>query len=634
MRLRAVAFVLAALAGVGLGAWRLGEATTAWVERETLTQARAALAGAGETWAGVEADGLRVTLTGAAPDEARRLAADSVLRRIVDPRRLHDATTPAAAPDLPDPAYGLELLRSDAEVSAIGLAPAGGRAALARAVARAGLAAPGDMLEEVARAAPAGWEPALDLALAALAELPRSKISVAPGRVAVSALAPDAEAAEAAAARLRAAAPAGVELALDIAAPRPAIAPFRFDFALEAGVGRLDACDMETPEDAARLAGAARAGACRIGLGAPSPDWARAAETGLAAVRGLGAGRFTLADLAATLRPPPGADPDQAEAVAARLAADLPKGFTLRFDAPLAPARFEATLDGDGALRLSGALRDAMSRQAVEAYAEALFGDGRVEGAPALSPDLPEGWPARVLAALEALALMREGRVKVTPDLVTLEGWAATAETEAQAEALLAAKAGGPVDLAIDFDAKVAEAEAQAEAAAADPAGACLDGARGVMGERGIGFEPGSARLSDEGLATVAAIGAVLANCPPLDLEIAGHTDASGSAEANLALSQDRALAVQFALQAVGLPQMRFIARGYGPDRPIADNDTEEGRARNRRIEFALVGRAADAPEPVGDEAGPPAPEPEPDPDPDPDPEPAPSQTETRDGPQ
>ena len=55
MRLRAVAFVLAALAGVGLGAWRLGEAATAWVEREILTQSRAGLASAGETWAGVEA---------------------------------------------------------------------------------------------------------------------------------------------------------------------------------------------------------------------------------------------------------------------------------------------------------------------------------------------------------------------------------------------------------------------------------------------------------------------------------------------------------------------------------------------------------------------------------------------------
>lgn len=629
MRLRAVVFVLAALGGVGFGAWRLGEATTAWVERETLTKARAGLAGAGETWAGVEADGLILTLTGAAPDEARRLAADSVLRQIVDPRRLRDATTLAAAPDLPSPAFALELSRADAEISAIGLAPAGARAAVAGAAARAGLAAPADMLEEVARPAPEGWDPALGFALTALAELPRARISVAPGRVAVSALAADQAAAEIASARLRAAAPAGVEITLDVTAPRPAIAPFRFDFVLEDGAGRLEACDMETPEDAARLAEAARGGACRIGLGAPSPDWARAAEAGLAAVRGLGAGRFTLTDLAAGLVAAPDADPVRAEAVAAELAAALPRGFALRLDAPAAteaPARFEAVLDDEGALTLSGALRDATSRQAVEAYAEALFGDGQVAGAPALAPGLPEGWPARVLAALESLALMKEGRVEVTPDLVTLEGWASEADSEARAAALLAQKAGGPIELAIDFDAAAAEAEAQARAAAEDPAGACLDGLRGVLAGRGIGFEPGSAKLSDDGLAAVAAIGAVLANCPPLDLEIAGHTDASGSAEANLALSQDRALAVQFALQAVGLPQMRFAAKGYGPDRPIADNDTEEGRARNRRIEFALVGR---------EETPPPAdPEAESGMQPGSGPDTLPSQTETRFGPQ
>ena len=77
---------------------------------------------------------------------------------------------------------------------------------------------------------------------------------------------------------------------------------------------------------------------------------------------------------------------------------------------------------------------------------------------------------------------------------------------------------------------------------------------------------------------------------------------------------------------AVGLPQMRFAAKGYGPDRPIADNDTEEGRAKNRRIEFALVGR---------EETPPPAdPEAESGTQPGSGPDTLPSQTETRFGPQ
>ena len=635
MRMRAVGFVLAALGGVCFGAWRLGEAASGWIERETLSQARAELARAGETWATVSADGLLLTLGGAAPDEARRLAAESALRGVVDPRRLRDATSLAAAVPALAPVYGLELLRAEDEVSAVGLAPKGAAEALAAALARARLSlVGGDMLEEIDRPAPPDWDVALRFALRALADLPQAKVSVGPGSVSISALGADAETAAATADRLRAAAPAELALVLDIAAPRPAIAPFRFAFALDPeGASRLDACDVETGAEAARLAAAAGAPveACRIGLGAPSPDWAAAAEAGVAAVRDLGGGRFALDDLAATLEAPTNAeaaaDPAKAEAAAARLAAALPRGFALRFDAPAAPAateapRFEATLSMEGAAHLAGPLRDAASEAAVTNYAEALFGDGRAAAEIRIDPNLPAGWNARVLAGIEALALMREGTLDVTPDLVSLEGTAVEADGETRAAALLAERATGPAALSIGFDAAAAEAEAAARAMEADPAGACLAGVRSILAEAGIGFQPGSAKLSDEGLAAVAAIGAALVNCPPLDLEIAGHTDASGSAAANQALSEDRALAVKFALEAIGLPQMRFIARGYGPERPIADNDTDEGRSRNRRIEFALLGRAEPAPAPA-QEAAPGAA-----------PVPAPAIPETRFGPQ
>lgn len=631
MRLRAVGFVLAALGGVCFGAWRLGEAASGWIERETLSQARAELARAGETWATVSADGLLLTLGGAAPDEARRLAAESALRGVVDPRRLRDATTLAAAAPALAPVYGLELLRAEDEVSAVGLAPRGAAETLAAALGRARLSlVGGDMLEEIDRPAPPDWDVALGFGLRALADLPQAKVSIGPGSVSISALGADAETAAATADRLRAAAPAELALVLDIAAPRPAIAPFRFAFTLDPkGESRLDACDVETGAEAARLAAAAGAPveACRIGLGAPSPDWAAAAEAGIAAVRDLGGGRFALDDLAATLEAPAAAetdaeaaaDPAKAEAAAARLAAALPRGFALRFDAPAAPAeteapRFEATLSMEGEAHLAGPLRDAASEAAVTNYAEALFGDGRAAAEIRIDPNLPEGWNARVLAGIEALALMREGALDVTPDLVSLEGTAVEADGETRAAALLAERATGPAALSIGFDAAAAKAEAAARAMEADPAGACLAGVRSILAEAGIGFQPGSAKLSDEGLAAVAAIGAALVNCPPLDLEIAGHTDASGSAAANQALSEDRALAVKFALEAIGLPQMRFIARGYGPDRPIADNDTDEGRSRNRRIEFALVGRAEPAPAPAQ--------------------EPAPAIPETRFGPQ
>ncbi len=74
-----------------------------------------------------------------------------------------------------------------------------------------------------------------------------------------------------------------------------------------------------------------------------------------------------------------------------------------------------------------------------------------------------------------------------------------------------------------------------------------------------------------------------------LSVEIGGHTDATGSREHNLDLSQRRAESVKKYLVERGVDEKRLTTRGYGPDKPIATNDTKEGRTKNRRIEFSLT---------------------------------------------
>ena len=76
--------------------------------------------------------------------------------------------------------------------------------------------------------------------------------------------------------------------------------------------------------------------------------------------------------------------------------------------------------------------------------------------------------------------------------------------------------------------------------------------------------------------------------CPAANVEIAGHTDAEGDAAANQALSEKRAQAVVDYLVKAGLPAERFTAVGYGSAQPVASNDTGDGRAQNRRIEFLV----------------------------------------------
>jgi outer membrane protein OmpA-like peptidoglycan-associated protein len=78
---------------------------------------------------------------------------------------------------------------------------------------------------------------------------------------------------------------------------------------------------------------------------------------------------------------------------------------------------------------------------------------------------------------------------------------------------------------------------------------------------------------------------------PTIKIKIQGHTDNVGSTQDNLALSHDRAFTVLSYLEAHGIPGARLSFEGFGPNKPIASNDTEEGRARNRRTEFVIVSR-------------------------------------------
>ena len=79
---------------------------------------------------------------------------------------------------------------------------------------------------------------------------------------------------------------------------------------------------------------------------------------------------------------------------------------------------------------------------------------------------------------------------------------------------------------------------------------------------------------------------------PTLKIEIHGHTDNVGNEKANLALSTDRAFTVRDVLLARGIEENRLIAfKGFGASKPIADNTTEAGRAKNRRTEFVIVSK-------------------------------------------
>jgi OOP family OmpA-OmpF porin len=110
-----------------------------------------------------------------------------------------------------------------------------------------------------------------------------------------------------------------------------------------------------------------------------------------------------------------------------------------------------------------------------------------------------------------------------------------------------------------------------------------------ALANRIIEFESGKAALTDSGKAILDQMSVVLHKLKDKKVEVIGHTDNAGSRAGNLSLSQARAQAVKDYLASLGINPDAIAVSGEGPDRPVADNRTQDGRARNRRIEFKVV---------------------------------------------
>lgn len=116
-----------------------------------------------------------------------------------------------------------------------------------------------------------------------------------------------------------------------------------------------------------------------------------------------------------------------------------------------------------------------------------------------------------------------------------------------------------------------------------------------VLDRSQVGFVSGSARLDATSIRVINALAAIVLPCVAADLtlEVGGHTDATGDELANVELSQARAEAVQDALIARRVPADAITAYGFGQSEPIADNETSEGRAANRRTDITWYAAGA-----------------------------------------
>ena len=608
MRLSAVFIRLVTFAIAAVGSIMAARAAVTVVEERSVIAVQETLVDQGYEWASVLGDGLQVILEGEAPDEAVRFRAISAAGGMVDASRVIDNLSVAESEDLTPPEFAIEFLRNDRGVSLIGLIPTTtDRDALADQITDIADGSPvTDLLDAAEYPVPENWDAALGYSLRALELLPRAKISVTADRVAIEAIADSPEEKRRLETALSRNPPEGVRRAVRINAPRPVIAPFTTRFVVDEAGPHFDACAADTEEaQRAILAAASAAGFqdradCTLALGAPSRRWGEAVSLAIGAVDELGGGIVTVADTDITLVAPLGTDRTAFDNVVGALENALPDVFALSAELPEAqqisvegPPQFTATLSPEGQVQLRGRVPDAVTNTVAKNYAIAKFGQRSITMGTRVAEGLPAGWSVRVLAGIEVLSELSNGAVIVQPDTIQIRGKTGNKNASAAISRLLIEKLGQGATFEID----VTYVEQLDPIAGLPTPEECVAQIEVVTESRKITFDPSSADISATALAVVDDIAEILKRCGNLRIRVAGYTDSQGREEMNLNLSQRRAESVLSALRARRVPVGTFEAIGYGEADPIADNETEDGREANRRIEFSLI-----APEPVEEE--------------------------------
>jgi OOP family OmpA-OmpF porin len=269
------------------------------------------------------------------------------------------------------------------------------------------------------------------------------------------------------------------------------------------------------------------------------------------------------------------------EAIAAALK-NLPEGFSVASNEVKAPPYvFQANKDPAAVtLTLSGYVPDNNVHATLAASAGRKFANEKIIDNLKASIGAPAGFSAAVTTALGALSRLSTGTLVVSDREVKLSG---DALYEAAAGEI---RAGLARELPPGWTAKP-EVSVKPTAAPVDSS-VCQQLFAQNLSKGRIRFESSSASIVADSAGLLDRLIETAMRCPSTNFEIVGHTDSSGDVIFNQELSVKRAQAVAEYLVKAGLPAERFTAVGYGSALPVATNDTDEGMAQNRRIEFVV----------------------------------------------
>lgn len=269
------------------------------------------------------------------------------------------------------------------------------------------------------------------------------------------------------------------------------------------------------------------------------------------------------------------------EAIQAALK-NLPEGYVVGENAIRAPPYvFNANKDPvANTVTLDGYVPDNTVHAAIVAAAGRKFFSEKVVDNLKASVGAPQGFSQAAVQALGALSRVSTGSLSLSDRDVKLSG-DALFEVAAQQ---IRDGFGGELPQGWKFDADIS---VKPSASTVDST-VCQQLFSELLGRARIRFESGRATIDQDSRGLLDRLIQTALRCPTANIEVAGHTDSDGDNAANMSLSEKRAQAVAEYLVLAGLPNTRLKAVGYGSTQPLAPNDSEDNKAKNRRIDFVV----------------------------------------------
>jgi OOP family OmpA-OmpF porin len=259
----------------------------------------------------------------------------------------------------------------------------------------------------------------------------------------------------------------------------------------------------------------------------------------------------------------------------------------IKFLPTISPYIFSGIRSEDGGVILNGFASSEAERAGILADAEAVFPGKVTDNTIKIATGSPDaGWRSVAAANLEGLAKLESGGFSMNNADSVLTGRTLSIKARSDVNSLISAL---PAGYSGATNIVVPDAEAE-NTGTINSEAVCQELFDDLKGDTKINFSYNRAEISDlSSLALIKSLASAASQCSRFRISVDGHTDADGSEAYNLDLSRRRAEKVVKYLVEYGVDINNITGGGYGESRPIANNDTPEGMAKNRRIEFKII---------------------------------------------